>query len=1354
MAGKTYIKTGDYTWSRVKKIYLKTGGITWQAVRKAYIKTGTSTWKKIYDTASNRPFIANDIPKIRLNTFRNGSTAGSLISGTVNDPVDPVVEAPPVQQMGPSWTSPTYGWPYESLGGHLWGYDGNWTSGNGSTITFIYQWLYNLTGNSNDNRFDPQFYVSNTSSSINTSSTGRADMLTNSASYLGYDGGDYFDKNFLTFRVGASNSAGGPVFSESAPVYIVREVPTGSITMVSPGTAATNSSMAASFTYSNNWYNKTNVSNSYIEWFAVDNLGDSLTNANRVQIEYLSSFVVTGTTSKSGTSFHVPTIANKYYYVKMTLNNSGTENAVIAITGFTPKSSVTSQANKTVATGTFVPAPTSLTATSNRGDGVFLQWDSVAGANYYEIYWQSTTGAGPSNQSTFADFGTNNSITTNSFLDTTISPGATRYYRVRARVEATSNGNNCSDWFPATSSTGTSGFRVKPGPITNPTAYSFTTSTGHGYFTTGTNTDSVQYKLQGITIPIATSVNTISTTSSYPYKVTLNPSSLFTERTWNNDTYSAATTYYANNTVWYAGNQYQSKLISFSGSGTVPSTSGSNTYWTRGSFVGTTPSTSRTWSSSTSYTQGQTVYYGTGTSGASVYEYTANDPGFSGQGPTNTTYWTRITTVTYSVGDYVNYNGTRYYVKISGNGNYPNNTTYWSSTLGTWRFDFTPYFDTAAGDTVYSSSTRDLTLSHTAATEPMTMAAGVSFDNIMSSSFRANYTTGLYANYWYVDIYNTNTNTRISGTPYLTHRSNVTAYTDTVSSGVVPLTNYTYSITPRYYYSISPDVFDNGTGSSNTVTTLAAAATSPTSITAANNGSATTVSISWSGASNASYYRVRWTGYQDTSVDPATYYDKQITASNSTSGSWNWGPSDPDKDGAVPYSGTAYYYHVSSSADGTNWSTYTVSSTAVGTVPIPAPTIISGAEPVNTNTSGTRNFSVTTGSWNNSPTGYSYQWKAQTYLAYPPYVNTINVGTNSSSYSGISTYDGYSIYCIVTATNAGPSSGTATSNAITQVAPGVAPSGGGVTLTPLGTQMAGTVISANVTAMSGTAPITYVTTIRKATGYSPTGNDTATSPRTGLTNPGTGTGNAVAQHEITSVEASGTPDQFKAYTVGSNAYGSFTVGSATVISTPYVAPVVTPSGGTATSTPSTGTAGTTTYVGSTSGWSGSPTSYTYSWQYFSQSSFSYVQYTTGVNFSPPSNINSLYPNYGWQLSVGASNTAGTGYATTSITVNSPAVVTIPSVPTGVSLSGSGAVSWSASSGATSYEIQVYTATNSSGSNRLGPYTPTGITGTSYQLGSSEGYSGSNNYARVQVRARNSAGVSNYGAWVPSSTTYT
>ena len=100
-------------------------------------------------------------------------------------------------------------------------------------------------------------------------------------------------------------------------------------------------------------------------------------------------------------------------------------------------------------------------------------------------------------------------------------------------------------------------------------------------------------------------------------------------------------------------------------------------------------------------------------------------------------------------------------------------------------------------------------------------------------------------------------------------------------------------------------------------------------------------------------------------------------------------------------------------------------------------------------------------------------------------------------------------------------------------------------------------------------------------------------------------------------------------------------------------------------------------------------------------------------------------------------------------------VAAPTTPTGVSLSGSGAVSWNASSGSDSYDIQVYTASSSSGANRQGPVVTTGIQGTSYQLGSQEGYTGSNNYARVQVRGRNSAGqVSTYGGWVPSSTTYT
>lgn len=148
----------------------------------------------------------------------------------------------------------------------------------------------------------------------------------------------------------------------------------------------------------------------------------------------------------------------------------------------------------------------------------------------------------------------------------------------------------------------------------------------------------------------------------------------------------------------------------------------------------------------------------------------------------------------------------------------------------------------------------------------------------------------------------------------------------------------------------------------------------------------------------------------------------------------------------------------------------------------------------------------------------------------------------------------------------GPDSGT-------RAVAGTAPSGGSVTLSPSGTQQAGTTITANVSAMSGTATISYTTTLRKKTGSAPTSSTDGTQVASG-----TGTGN-VASHTITALEASGTPDQFRAFTTGSNSFGSTTVISNTVISTPAV------------STPATqpGTPGT-----PTNGWT-SGTSYPFSW---------------------------------------------------------------------------------------------------------------------------------------------------------------
>ena len=329
MAGKSYIKIGSTNWDRIKKMYVKTGGQTWTAIRKAYVKTN-SGWQKVFDTASNRPFISgNDIPEIRLNTFRTNSTYNP--TGTANDPVNPVVVAFPVQQMGPPTTTPTVGWPSGTIGNHLWGYDGTWVSGNGTSMTFAYSWLYNISGNRNDN----------TEELGATSSTGRTDMLTNSSTHLGQSDGDYFDKNFLTFRVTATNSAGS-ASAESSQVYIVRQRPSGTINLINTSVDVPET-LSASFTYSDEWYRKPDQTNSYIEWFAIDSVGEALTTSNRVAIEYLSSIVTTGTTTKSGTVYHNATLANKIYSVRITLNNSNTQSAVIPISGFTPNSPFTAE---------------------------------------------------------------------------------------------------------------------------------------------------------------------------------------------------------------------------------------------------------------------------------------------------------------------------------------------------------------------------------------------------------------------------------------------------------------------------------------------------------------------------------------------------------------------------------------------------------------------------------------------------------------------------------------------------------------------------------------------------------------------------------------------------------------------------------------------------------------------------------------------------------------------------------------------------------------------------------------------------------------------------------------------------
>jgi hypothetical protein len=155
--------------------------------------------------------------------------------------------------------------------------------------------------------------------------------------------------------------------------------------------------------------------------------------------------------------------------------------------------------------------------------------------------------------------------------------------------------------------------------------------------------------------------------------------------------------------------------------------------------------------------------------------------------------------------------------------------------------------------------------------------------------------------------------------------------------------------------------------------------------------------------------------------------------------------------------------------------------------------------------------------------------------------------------------------------------------------------------------------------------------------------------------------------------------------------------------------------------------------------------------------------TSSTYIIPLSDFNDANNRKYYRAFASATNSAGTSSVVAGTElgpITNNVTVVAPGTPTGVGLTGSGVVTWTAptTGGAVaSYEIEFYTASNGTGTGAAptGPtgYTVTGISASPYQLVSPYGGSGAN-WVRVRVRARNSSGASSYSAWVPSSTTYT
>ena len=281
-----------------------------------------------------------------------------------------------------------------------------------------------------------------------------------------------------------------------------------------------------------------------------------------------------------------------------------------------------------------------------------------------------------------------------------------------------------------------------------------------------------------------------------------------------------------------------------------------------------------------------------------------------------------------------------------------------------------------------------------------------------------------------------------------------------------------------------------------------------------------------------------------------------------------------------------------------------------------------------------------------------------------------STGTSAVSYSNTSLLSNQIYYYRVSAINA--------------VATGVASSVASATSTTVpetpfisgATASSSTAVSLSFAAASGGKTITSLTI--------------ASSPSLALTYSGT-------TSPIT-VTAAYTVNQAYTFTISAtNANGTGGTSSASssvipnAVSPPAntVAPVV---------TPSSGTAGTTTYSCTTGTWTNSPTSYTYQWQHTNEDvPFANIPSATSSTYSPPSNYLSLY-GASLRCRVTASNAAGSSSPAAS---NPVTVLAPPSRPSGgtVSLSGTGVentiitattTGWSDSP--TSYSVRIYAST--------------------------------------------------------------
>ena len=366
-------------------------------------------------------------------------------------------------------------------------------------------------------------------------------------------------------------------------------------------------------------------------------------------------------------------------------------------------------------------------------------------------------------------------------------------------------------------------------------------------------------------------------------------------------------------------------------------------------------------------------------------------------------------------------------------------------------------------------------------------------------------------------------------TGYLIERSidNINYSTLVASTGSTGVTyeNDSLSSNQVYYYKVSA-INAVGTGTASSAASATATTVPQTPTVSASVSSSTQVSLSFSGATGGK------------ALSSLT-----ITSSPSISLSYS-GTSSPITVTGSYVVNQAYTFTMSATnANGTSGTSD--ASNSVTPYSLAVPTIVPGFSPVVTpssGTAGTTTYSSTTGSWNNSPTSYSYQWQS---FDTPTFITAPGTSTNST-YTPPSNFfsSGYlsPIRCRVTATNAAGST-QALSNTATVSAPLSPPSGGSVTLS--GTGVANEILTALTTGWSPT-PGSYSVRIYART-------TTPVTVATGVLK-ASSSGADTVEYTVTDSDAAAPAYYFRAFATATNAAGtSSEVASDTILSSPAAA---------------------------------------------------------------------------------------------------------------------------------------------------------------------------------------------------------